>query len=137
MYLKILTSLLLVGSLSACNTVKSLYSKDKKDQSPVSASTEKISSSDTPLQQLFKLQPELAESLNSVSIQQVFNRAESPTAAQLTVVNSNLLDDSVFAIRTVYQFKNQAESWSLIKTETSFKCQRGPNTKTFQDKVCP
>lgn len=137
MYLKILTSLLLVGSLTACNTVKSLYSKDKKDQSSVSTPTEKISASDTPLQQLFKLQPELAEALNSVSIQQVFNNAESPTAAQLTVVNSGLLDDSVSAIRTVYQFKQQSESWTLTKTETSFKCHRGPNTKSFQDKVCP
>lgn len=139
MRILILAALLGAMSLTGCSTLQSLYPKSKKDQTVTEQSLPRMVDSGalTPFAQLLKHEPDLVQELNHVSIQQVFNRIESPTAAQITVIQSGLMDDSVSAIRTVYQFKQQAQRWTLNKTEKSYQCARGPNTKTFQTKLCP
>lgn len=127
-------------SLAGCNSLQSFYPSMTKDEQRVEQ--DKMSKLvqpvvQTPLQQLYHLQPELATELNQVSVQQVFNRVESPTAAQVTVIQSGLMDDSVNAIRTVYQFKRQDTGhWALQQTMISYKCQRGDNKKSFQTQPC-
>ncbi|TCM70943.1 hypothetical protein EC844_101217 [Acinetobacter calcoaceticus] len=137
MQLRLLSTLLLAASLTACGTVQSLYKKQPAADVVPATKIEQAASTLSPLQQIFKLQPDLSQALNSVSIQQVFNQVESPTAAQITVVQSGLMDDSVSAIRTIYQFKQQNDQWSLAKTDKSYQCARGSNSKAFQTKLCP
>lgn len=106
------------------------------------ATTEKLASkvslggSNTPMQLMLKAQPDLVKNQNSLSIRQVFNRVESPTAAQIAVIESNLMDDSVSAIRTDYVFKRTDGDWKLQDTKKSYRCARGKNTKTFQTAAC-
>ncbi|WP_372403623.1 hypothetical protein ACDW34_15975 [Acinetobacter piscicola] len=105
------------------------------------ATTEKLASkvsfggADTPMQQVIKAQPSILKNQNSLSVRQVFNRVENPTAAQIAVIDSNLLDDSVSAIRTDYIFKRVENEWKLQETKKTYQCRRG-HLKEFQSNLC-
>ncbi len=94
-------------------------------------------SAETPLAQVFKERPDLRKQLATVELRQFFNNVESPTAAQVKVTETGLMDDSVRSIRTIYSFKLVNGDWEKVKTEKSYQCLRGKNTKTFQKAVCP
>ena len=107
------------------------------------ATTEKLASkvslggSNTPMQLMLKAQPDLVKNQNSLSIRQVFNRVEAPTVAQITVLQTGLMDDSVAAIRNEYVFKREdAGKWQLQSREQSYKCMRGKNIINFQIESC-
>lgn len=106
------------------------------------ASTEKLihkvdfGSSKTPLQQVLQAHPDLKKVSSNIDIRQVFNRVEAPTAAQVIVTQTGLMDDSVRVIRTVYSFKYLKQDWTLQNTQHSYQCARGKN-KAFQTAVCP
>ncbi len=95
------------------------------------------SSSDTPLDQVLKMRPDLREELATVEIRQFFNRVESPTVGQVKVTETGLMDDSVRSIQTIYHFRNEEKNWKMHNTEKLYQCVRGSNTKTFQKAVCP
>lgn len=94
-------------------------------------------SAETPLAQVLKERPDLRKQLATVELRQFFNNVESPTAAQVKVTETSLMDDSVRSIRTIYSFKLVDGDWEKVKTEKSYQCLRGKNTKTFQKAVCP
>ncbi len=81
-----------------------------------------IGSSDsaTPLQQVLNIHPDLKKASSNMDVRQVFNRAESPTATQVIVTQTGLMDDSVHAIRTTYSFKNVKEQWKLQDTQKTY-----------------
>lgn len=79
---------------TGCATTKKLASKVN------------IGSSDTPLQQVLKERPDLRKGSATVEIRQFFNSVESPTAAQVKVTETGLMDDSVRSMRTVYSVLN-------------------------------
>lgn len=137
MRLALAATLVTTLSLVGCNSLQSLYKSEQKvEQKKVPKLVQPIIQ--TPLQQVLALNPDLVLELNQVSIQQVFNQVESPTAAQVTVVQAGLMDDSVNAIQKIYQFKRQDTGhWGLLQTSTRYKCQRGTNTEQFQTKLCP
>lgn len=93
-------------------------------------------SAETPLAQVLKERPDLRKQLATVELRQFFNNVESPTAAQVKVTETGLMDDSVRSIRTIYSFKLVDGDWEKVKTEKSYQCLRGKNTKTFQKAVC-
>ncbi|MHC3984643.1 hypothetical protein [Acinetobacter sp. TW_SC_4] len=95
------------------------------------------SSSDTPLDQVLKMRPDLREELATVEIRQFFNRVESPTVGQVKVTETGLMDDSVRSIQTIYHFRKEEKNWKMHNTEKLYQCIRGSNTKTFQKAVCP
>lgn len=95
------------------------------------------SSSDTPLDQVLKMRPDLREELATVEIRQFFNRIESPTVGQVKVTETGLMDDSVRSIQTIYHFRKEEKNWKMHNTEKFYQCARGANTKTFQKAVCP
>ncbi|MEK5756245.1 hypothetical protein EGK58_002145 [Acinetobacter variabilis] len=95
------------------------------------------SSSDTPLDQVLKMRPDLREELATVEIRQFFNRVESPTVGQVKVTETGLMDDSVRSIQTIYHFRKEEKNWKMHNTEKFYQCARGSNTKTFQKAVCP
>ncbi|HAB42712.1 MAG TPA: hypothetical protein DCE70_03990 [Acinetobacter sp.] len=95
------------------------------------------SSSDTPLDQVLKMRPDLREELATVEIRQFFNRVESPTVGQVKVTETGLMDDSVRSIQTIYHFRKEEKNWKMHNTEKLYQCVRGSNTKTFQKAVCP
>jgi hypothetical protein len=97
----------------------------------------KDGSSDTPLAQVLKERPDLRKELATVEIRQYFNRVESPTAAEVKVTETGLMDDSVRSVRTIYRFKNVEGDWEHTSTQKEYQCQRGKNTKAFQTAVCP
>ncbi|WP_168389723.1 hypothetical protein [Acinetobacter indicus] len=94
-------------------------------------------SAETPLAQVLKERPDLRKQLATVELRQFFNNVESPTAAQVKVTETGLMDDSVRSIRTIYSFKLVDGDWEKVKTEKSYQCLRGKNTKAFQKAVCP
>ncbi|WP_159122661.1 hypothetical protein [Acinetobacter variabilis] len=94
-------------------------------------------SSDTPLDQVLKMRPDLREELATVEIRQFFNRVESPTVGQVKVTETGLMDDSVRSIQTIYHFRKEEKNWKMHNTEKLYQCVRGSNTKTFQKAVCP
>lgn len=118
----ILASAVCVGLLSGCATTKELVNK--------------VGSSDTPLAQVLKERPDLRNELATVEIRQYFNMVESPTAAEVKVTETGLLDDSVKSVRTVYNFKLVDGDWEKTATKTSYQCARGKNTKNFQTSKC-
>lgn len=131
------TSLFFAINLVGCSTVQSLYKKNQAPELKPAGMLIAESVVLSPLAQVLKRDAiHLAEPHN-ISIQQVFNRVESPTAAQVTVIQSGLMDDSVSAIRTLYQFKQQDQRWSLSNTEKSYQCLRGKNKQSFQTQLCP
>lgn len=95
------------------------------------------SSSDTPLDQVLKMRPDLREELATVEIRQFFNRIESPTVGQVKVTETGLMDDSVRSIQTIYHFRKEEKNWKMHNTEKLYQCVRGSNTKTFQKAACP
>lgn len=95
------------------------------------------SSSDTPLDQVLKMRPDLREELATVEIRQFFNRVESPTVGQVKVTETGLMDDSVRSIQTIYHFRKEEKNWKMHNTEKFYQCVRGSNTKTFQKAACP
>jgi len=95
------------------------------------------SSSDTPLDQVLKMRPDLREELATVEIRQFFNRVESPTVGQVKVTETGLMDVSVRSIQTIYHFRKEEKNWKMHNTEKLYQCVRGSNTKTFQKAVCP
>ena len=121
------TAVLCVGLMSGCATTEKLMDKVH------------IGSSDsaTPLQQVLNIHPDLKKASSNMDVRQVFNRAESPTAAQVIVTQTGLMDDSVHSVQTIYYFKREDNSWMLENTEKLYRCARGSNTKTFQKAVCP
>jgi len=114
----------LVIAVTGCATTQNIVSK-------VTPSAE------TPLAQVLKERPDLRKQLATVELRQFFNNVESPTAAQVKVTETGLMDDSVRSIRTIYSFKLVDGDWEKVKTEKSYQCLRGKNTKTFQKAVCP
>ena len=117
------TCVLCVGILSGCATTQKIVHK--------------VGNSETPLAQVLKERSDLRKELSTVEIRQYFNRVESPTAAEVKVTETGLMDDSVKSIRTVYRFKNVEGDWERTSTQKEFQCARGKNTKTFQTANCP
>ncbi|CAM2936654.1 hypothetical protein [Acinetobacter celticus] len=123
MFRVLATCVLCVGILSGCATTQKIVHK--------------VGNSETPLAQVLKERSDLRKELSTVEIRQYFNRVESPTAAEVKVTETGLMDDSVKSIRTVYRFKNVEGDWERTSTQKEFQCARGKNTKTFQTANCP
>ncbi|MDH5820176.1 hypothetical protein [Acinetobacter pseudolwoffii] len=120
----ILFSTLILGiTVTGCATTQNVISK--------------VSTSDTPLEQVLKLRPELRKEMATVELRQFFNNVESPTAGQVKVTETGLMDDSVKAIQTIYHFKLDGRQWELVNTQKAYQCLRGSNTKKYQKEPCP
>ncbi|WP_119690035.1 hypothetical protein [Acinetobacter soli] len=114
---------LCVGLMTGCATTSKLMPfKDKAGQ--------------TPMQQVLHAQPEIAKDYQNTSIEQVFNRAESPTVSRITVIQTGLLDDSVRAMRTEYMFKRLDNAWQLQNKQLSYQCARAKSHRGFQTAKC-
>ena len=94
-------------------------------------------SSDTPIAQVLSERSDLRKNLSTVELRQYFNRVENPTAAEVKLTETGLMDDSVKSIRTVYRFKNVDGQWQRIDKTQEYQCLRGKNSKTFQTEKCP
>ncbi len=112
-----------LGLMSGCATTQKIVHK--------------VGTSDTPLAQVLKERTDLRKNLATVEIRQYFNSVESPSAAEVKVTETGLLDDSVRSIRTVYRFKNVNGDWERSSVQKEYQCMRGKNTKTFQSAKCP
>lgn len=103
------------------------------------ATTSKLMSfggGDSPMQQVLKAQPEIAQQHQNTAIQQVFNRVESPTVSRITVLQTGLTDDAVRAIRTEYLFKLNDKKWQLQNKQQSYQCARAKASSGFQTQLC-
>ncbi len=117
----IAASAMCLGILSGCATTQNIVNK--------------VSSSGTPLAQVLSERSDLRKDLSTVEIRQYFNQVENPTAAEVKVTETGLLDDAVKSIRTIYRFKNVNDDWKLIDTHKAYQCTRGKN-KGFQSARC-
>lgn len=78
-------------------------------------------------------QPELAD----VTLIQTLNRVEGADEATITLIEANLLDDSVAAVKNVFFLKRQDAVWRIDQTHSFQKCRRGSDTARFTQKRCP
>ena len=106
------------------------------------ATTQKLVSqvsggSDTPIAQVLNERSDLRKNLSTVELRQYFNQVENPTAAEVKLTETGLMDDSVKSIRSIYRFKNVDGQWQRIDKTQEYQCLRGKNTKTFQTAKCP
>ena len=104
------------------------------------ASVQRISGvghAETPLAHILKLKPELKNELVTTEIRQYFDKAESPTVGVVKVTETNLMDDSVKTIRTIYNFNLVQGKWMLAKTSQEYQCHRAKNKTKFQTAKCP
>lgn len=122
MFRMIAAAAVCAGVLSGCATTQKIVNK--------------VGRSETPLAQVLHERPDLRKDLATVEIRQYFNSVDSPTAAEVKVTETGLLDDSVRSIRTVYRFKQVDGDWERTSTQKEYMCQRGKNTKTFQTAKC-
>ena len=118
----IAASAMCLGILSGCATTQNIVNK--------------VSNSGTPLAQVLSERSDLRKDLSTVEIRQYFNQVENPTAAEVKVTETGLLDDSLKSIRTIYRFKNVNDDWKLIDTQKAYQCARAKN-KGFQSARCP
>lgn len=123
---KIILMTMGLGLLAGCATTQKLVAQ---------VNTE-VKTIDTPLQLVLNAQPDLKTELNNTEIRQVFNAVESPTVAQVMVLQTGLLDDSVAAIRTTYRFKLNDNEWKQIDKIEEYKCIRGEKMAGFQKELC-
>lgn len=89
----------------------------------------------TPMQAVLIDQPNLLKSDGNLFIRQQFNRAESPTEAQV-MIEQDQRDDSVAAVRTVYQLKRDRSVWKIVNKEQSYRCARNTALTQFQYNLC-
>ncbi len=106
------------------------------------ATTQKLVSqvsggSDTPIAQVLNERSDLRKNLSTVELRQYFNQVENPTAAEVKLTETGLMDDSVKSNRSIYRFKNVDGQWQRIDKTQEYQCLRGKNTKTFQTAKCP
>ncbi|MFW2148308.1 hypothetical protein ACK2M2_09240 [Acinetobacter sp. TY1] len=106
------------------------------------ATTQKLVSqvsggSDTPIAQVLNERSDLRKNLSTVELRQYFNQVENPTAAEVKLTETGLMDDSIKSIRSIYRFKNVDGQWQRIDKTQEYQCLRGKNTKTFQTAKCP
>ncbi|MBP6116551.1 MAG: hypothetical protein KBC57_04710 [Neisseriaceae bacterium] len=102
------------------------------------AATPTASIATTPLQAVMAErhvvnQPELSD----VSLVQTLNRPEGATEATITLIESNLLDDSVAAVKNVFFLKRNDTGWAIDQVHSFQKCRRGADTERFTQKRCP
>ena len=106
------------------------------------ATTQKLVSqvsggSDTPIAQVLNERSDLRKNLSTVELRQYFNQVENPTAAEVKLTETGLMDDSIKSIRSIYRFKNVDGQWQRIDKTQEYHCLRGTTTKTFQTAKCP
>ena len=83
-----------------------------------------------------KKRSDLVHELATVEIRQYFNTVESPTLAEVKVTQTGLMDDSIAAKRTIYNFKLDGGKWVQVNKTNDHRCLRGKNTKDFQKENC-
>ncbi|AOA57160.1 hypothetical protein [Acinetobacter larvae] len=142
MRMMLLGTMICTVALSACSSLPNLPTLKKKTEVTTvqpAHNAQAVANQTTaldPLQQVMQQQQGLSDDVLGVSLALVYNRAEAPTAAQVTVTQTGLLDDSVSAIRTVYQFKKQDDAWQQLSKKESYQCARGAKSKGFQNELC-
>lgn len=122
-------------TLSGCQSVQGVF-KGQKSKLPHGVQQPNQKTSTSPLAQILKLQPDLLDEVKQSSIQQVFNQNVNPTAAQVTVIQSGLMDDAVSATRTIYQFKKNHNQWFVVNAARSYQCARHSLSNEFQTALC-
>ncbi len=75
--------------------------------------------------------------LSNISLNQSLPQGEQSDNAMITLIQSSLMDDSIFAIKTVYFLKLHEQGWAIDGKFQSHKCRRGENTDSFTEARCP
>ncbi len=75
--------------------------------------------------------------LSNVSLTQTLNRVESADEAVVTLIEANLLDDAIAAVKNVYFLKRDDSGWSIDQTHSFQQCRRGDTQQGYTQKRCP
>lgn len=91
----------------------------------------------TPLQAVMAERNVVDQEPSNLSLTQTLNRVEGATEAVVTLIESNLLDDAIAAVKNVYFLSNDDSGWVINQTHSFQKCRRGDQTDRFTQKRCP
>lgn len=91
----------------------------------------------TPLQAVLADNPFTENDLSTLSLSQELNRGENADKVMITLIESGLLDDSIFATKNVYFIKRGEQGWSVDEKFKTQKCRRGEDTSSFISANCP
>ncbi|BFO10170.1 hypothetical protein [Serratia rubidaea] len=76
------------------------------------------------------------DSVTNLSVTQHVNRGESPDKAQVTIEESGLLDDSVYAEKTVFTMSYQDDKWQIVSQVKTQQCRPERGHQDFSEKPC-
>ena len=91
----------------------------------------------TPLQAVLADNPFTENELSTLSLSQELNRAGNADKVMITLIESGLMDDSIFATKNVYFIKRGEQGWSVDEKFQMQKCRRGEDTSSFISANCP
>ena len=91
----------------------------------------------TPLQAVLADNPFTENELSTLSLSQELNRAGNADKVMITLVESGLMDDSIFATKNVYFLKRGEQGWNVDEKFKTQKCRRGEDTSSFTSANCP
>lgn len=103
----------------------------------ISIAEEEVKHYSTPLQAVFADNniPENTE-LSNVAIIQTLSQVENPTHVMITIIQSDLLDDAVGAIKTDYELEKAEEGWAITGQTESHQCRRSEQKDEFTTQPC-
>lgn len=76
------------------------------------------------------------DNVSNLSVTQRVNSGESPDKATVTIEESGLLDDSVFAEKTVFTMRYQKEQWQIVNRVKVQQCWPGRGHQDFSEQPC-
>ena len=76
------------------------------------------------------------EELSTITLTQELSSVENPNHVIITLIEADLLDDSIQAVQTTYDIKKDEHGWYLEDKEAAYRCRRGENTKDFVIDFC-
>lgn len=91
----------------------------------------------TPLQAVLADNPFTENELSTLSLSQELNRAGNADKVMITLIESGLMDDSIFATKNVYFLKHGEQGWRIDEKFQTQKCRRGEDTSSFISANCP
>ncbi len=77
------------------------------------------------------------DEFSNMTLTQQVNHIENPNQILITLTESDLLDDSILAIQSVYDIHKNEQGWFLQEKQVSYQCRRGENITLFSKKICP
>lgn len=117
----------------ACSMAYLISGCDKKN----TEQTNNVSRENYPIQvALASMGESFQDSVTNVKVTQHVNSGESPDKAEVTIEESGLQDDSVYAEKTVFTMHYQQDKWQIVNRVKTQRCWPERGHQDFSEQPC-